>query len=107
MRCRNCKFEIDWTGDVWKHLRKTKICKEAAPDLPEIVRAWYRTELEARRAELKAVEDGTWPRNINDSFRWSAPTNQFNSAAENRRISREHAAAMCRREIEYYESKLK
>jgi len=56
------------------------------------------TERAARQAELEACQDGTWPRNINDEFRWlRAPT-------KNRRIEREHAAKMCALSIVYLDS---
>lgn len=55
-----------------------------------------------RQAEIDAIKAGTWPRDINDSMRWTgAPTNPFLSAAENHRIRTEYATKMCQAEIDY------
>lgn len=59
-------------------------------------------ERAALEAELKAIEAGAWPRDINDMFRWTAaPTSRFLPARENQRIEREHAAKCCRGGISY------
>ncbi len=47
-----------------------------------------------RRAEIAAIDNGAWPRDINDSFRWSTNTNRTAAA---------HARAMCLADIEYAE----
>ena len=58
-----------------------------------LYRADSREELRAeRQAELTAVIEGRWPRNLDDFFRWSAPAST--SPAE-------YAARMCRGELAY------
>jgi hypothetical protein len=55
-----------------------------------------------REAEIQAVRDGLWPRDIDDRMRWNCKdTNPYFSAAENRRIMAEYAARMCQREVDY------
>jgi hypothetical protein len=54
------------------------------------------------RSELEAITAGTWPRTIDDLFRWGgARTSPYLSARENQRIVREHAASCCRRRLAY------
>ena len=55
-----------------------------------------------RQTELDAVNNGVWPRDINDLMRWlHAPTSCFLSPAHNQDIQREYTARMCRAEIDY------
>ena len=49
-----------------------------------------------RQAEIDAVKNGTWPRDINDQFRWGA-MRHFHDNQE----PAEHAAEMCQMDIEY------
>lgn len=55
-----------------------------------------------RQAEIDAVTAGTWPRDINDEYRWlNAPTNRYLSAKHNQEIRAEYARKMCQAEIDY------
>ena len=56
---------------------------------------------EAREKELRAIEDGSWPRDINDVMRWTAATSPYLPVEEARRIQEEHAAEMCRADLLY------
>lgn len=49
-----------------------------------------------RQAEIDAVRDGTWPRDIDDQFRWGA-MRVFCDAQEHA----EYAEQMCQAEIDY------
>lgn len=67
-------------------------------------RADREQEIADLRAEVAAVDAGTWPRDINDSFRWlNAPTNPYLSARENQRIQADYAKRMCVSGIAYLE----
>ena len=50
-------------------------------------------ERQDRQAELDAIEAGTWPRDIDDQFRWNNPSDKYTNA--------EWAARMCRADIDY------
>ena len=55
-----------------------------------------------RQAEIDAADAGTWPRDINDQFRWvGARPSPYLSAAEHWRVMAEHARACCQWEIAY------
>ena len=55
-----------------------------------------------RTAELRAVQDGTWPRSIDDSMRWlNAPTDGLARPEVNRRLRAEYAARMCQADLNY------
>lgn len=51
-----------------------------------------------RKSELAAIKRGSWPRDINDVMRWSAPQGTSPKA---------WAARMCKAEIEYVKARMK
>jgi len=60
-----------------------------------------------RMAEIEAVENGTWPRDIDDLLRWSNAPHL--PPSENHLVRAEHAARMCRGEviwIDYLETRI-
>lgn len=55
-----------------------------------------------RQAEIDAVVEGRWPRNLDDEYRWlNAPVNPYLSAAHNAKIRADYARSMCEAEINY------
>ncbi len=49
-----------------------------------------------REAELAALDTGTWPRNLDDSMRWSATRSWPNSGAH-----KDYARRMVKAELDY------
>ncbi len=55
-------------------------------------------EIADRKAEIAAVEDGTWPRDIDDEMRWGS-TKTFHDMAEKARYAKD----MCNGVLVYME----
>jgi len=65
-------------------------------------------DLEARRAELKACEDGSWPRDTNDARRWQRlPRMPYDPPGVVRKAHQEYVAKQCLREITWLEERLR
>lgn len=56
------------------------------------------------KAEVTAIEAGTWPRNLDDQYRWAdARTCPHNPPGVNHKIQADYAKQMCMAEIAYLE----
>lgn len=72
-----------------------------------IARKHLETDLAARRAELAACENGSWPRDTNDAMRWqNLPRMPYDPPAVVRKAHQEYVARLCRQEIEWLERRL-
>ena len=62
----------------------------------------HRAQLRAdRQAELDAIREGRWPRDINDALRWSPPNVWIVNGQIRAVTSSEWAAHMCQIDIRY------
>lgn len=72
-----------------------------------IARKIAEQDLAARRAELVACEDGSWPRDTNDAMRYQRlPRMPYDPPGVVRKAHQEYVAKLCRQEIEWLERRL-
>lgn len=76
--------------------------KEPLTPATPVARKYFQEDLETRKAELEACENGTWPRNISDHLRYYPPPH----IAECPVKTRKYVANLCRKEIAWLEAKL-
>jgi len=72
-----------------------------ASEISEMRVAEMARELAAREAELAACEDGSWPRDVNDSVRYkNLPRMPYDPYYVVRKAHQEYVSRICRQEIE-------